>query len=267
MTRLKAFFITFTLTFSIMLICFVVLYWSVQYSSPQPAGETQQGVPILSITPEDTKTVLTVIDFDKTDFYFLIQFNAIQNKINVVSVPGGCYLSSAQRTLAESMDYAGVRQCVQDLSRQFDIAIDYYLVTDGEGAVALTDSFGAADMQQTEIPQPIQQYIAENSRYIDVNTLVAAVEKSYALLNNDTGIKFLNTAITEIIKANIDKLKDDLPQNIKDNYSLFNTDIGTQGLDRLKRIVKILGSAEIEFGNAVVTDADGAQKDIDSLMK
>lgn len=266
MTRLKAFMITFTLTFSIMLICFVGLYWFVQYSQPQAAGEAQHNVPILSLTPDDTKTTLVVLDCDEAQFYFLLQLNAIQQKVNLVSVPSSLYMSLPQRTLGQSMDYAGVRQCVQDLSQQFDITVDYFLVGDAAVFGTLLDSFAEIDTEDIELPKSVEQYLLKGNRYVDVNTLLTAIAVSPALLDNGVGIGFLNMTGCTLLKNNLQKLEKDVPQAIKDNYSLLNTDIGTRELDGLVRIVRLLGNAPVQYG-ALVPDAENAQTQVEEILK
>ena len=60
MKRTQAFFVSFTITFCIMIMSFMAVYWFAGWSSDKAAGKSQQGVPILSLTPEDTKTALLV---------------------------------------------------------------------------------------------------------------------------------------------------------------------------------------------------------------
>ncbi|MBE6887969.1 MAG: hypothetical protein E7484_06100 [Ruminococcaceae bacterium] len=267
MKQFKTFMITFTVAFCIMLMAYTGLYWFMQYSSPQAVGEAQQGVPVLSLTPDDTKTVLAVMDGSDARFYFLVQLNAIQGTVNVVSVPGSFYLSVPQRTLNESMDYAGVRQCVQDLSRQFDIAVDYYLVGDETALGNLAETFAPLDTESVTLPQSVKQYLLKGSRYVDVNTLAAAVAFSPSLLDNGVGIDFMNTVADKLLQDNLHKLKDDVPQNIKDNFAQLDTDLGTQQLEQLKRIVRLLEKGAVQHGRLVLTQTDTAQAEIDRILK
>lgn len=267
MKQFKIFMITFTVAFCIMLMAYTGLYWYMQYSSSRAAGETQQGVPILSLTPEDTKTILAVMDAGEARFYFLVQLNAIQSKVNVVSVPGSFYLPVAQRTLNESMDYAGIRQCVQDLSRQFDIAVDYYLVGDETALGKLAETFSPLDTESITLPQSVKQYLLKGSRYVDVNTIAAAVALSPSLLDNDVGIEFMNTVADKLVQENLHRLEDDVPQSIKENFALLNTDMGTKQLEQMKRIVKLLGKGAVRHDRIVLTQADTAQTEIDRILK
>lgn len=267
MTRLKAFLVTFTVTFSIMLMCFMGLYWYMQYSQPKAAGETQHNVPILSLTPEDTKTTLVVLDCDEAQFYFLLQLNAIQQKVNVISLPSSFYLSQPQRTLGQSMDYAGVRQCVQDLSQQFDITVDYFLAGDETAFGALIDSFDAIDTHSVELPQSIGQYLLKGNRYVDASTLLTAIAASPALLDNGVGIEFLNTLADTLLQNNLQKLENDVPAAIKENYTLLNTNIGTQELNRLVRIVKLLGNAPVQYAALILENGENAQQQVEDMLK
>lgn len=266
MKRTKAFLLSFTITFCVMVISFMAVYWFVGWSGQESVGKNQQGVPILSLTPEDTKTTLMVLDCSDAKFYFLLQLNAIQNRVNLVSVPADFYLSVSQRTLAESMAYAGVRQCVQDLSRQFDISIDYHLVTDLAQLAKLMDGFGQLDTEKVAVPQSIKTYLLKSARYISVATVLDGIAISPSLLDNSIGIEFLNLAGITLLQTNLEKMET-VADNIRENYTAINTDINTQDLDVIKRIIRLLKSTQTEFGRLVVSLETDVQTEIDKLLK
>ena len=266
MKRTKAFMASFTITFCIMLMSFMAVYWYVGWSGEESVGKNQEGVPILSLTPEDTKTALVVLDCSDAKFYFLLQLNAIQNKVNLVSVPADHYLAVSQRTLAESMDYAGVRQCVQDLSRQFDLTIDYYLVTDLVQLAKLMDGFGQLDTEKVDIPQSIKSYLLKSTRFVSVDTILDGIAISPSLLDNSVGIEFLNLAGITLLQTNLEKMET-VADNIKENYTFINTDMNTQDMDGIKRIIRLLKSTKTEFGRLVLTQETDSQTELDKLLK
>ena len=266
MKRTQAFLVSFTITFCIMIISFMAVYWVAGWSADKAAGKNQQGVPILSLTPEDTKTALLVLDGTDAKFYFLIQLNGIQNKVNLVSVPSAYYLSAPQRTLGQSMSYAGVHQCVQDLSGQFDIAIDYYLVADIPQFTKLVEAFGEIDTTQIQIPQSIKTYLLKNVQHISITALMDVVGIDASLLDNGIGIEFLNTVGDLLLKNNLEKLEA-VGDKIKENYTKISTDINTQDIQQLKRIVRLLVDSQVEFAHLVLREEADAQEQMNILFK
>ena len=266
MKRTQAFLVSFTITFCIMIISFMAVYWVAGRQADKAAGKNQQGVPILSLTPEDTKTLLLVLDDSDAKFYFLLQLNGIQNKVNLVSVPASYYLSLPQRTLAQSMDYAGVRQCVQDLSEQFGIAVDYYLVADITQFTKLVEVFGEIDTSKIQIPQSVKTYLLKNVQYISPKALMDVVGVSPSLLDNGIGIEFLNTVGDFLLQHNLEKLEA-VGDKIKENYTKISTDINTRDIQQLKRIVRLLKGSQVEFAHIVLQDEADAQQQINTLFK
>lgn len=268
MKQMKAFFITFFVSFSVMLCCYMALYWIVGYSSSKAAGDNAGGVPLLTPDYNDSKTTLVVMRCDGGDFYFLLKLNALQNKVSLVSVPSDFYLSLPGRTLGESMEYAGVMQCVQDLSQQFDITIDYHLLCDKSSMENLLASFSGLEIAQLEgIPQSVKEYLLKGSEYMDTTALLGAVDMAAAVLNNPTGLEFLNLAGFNLIKNNMANLCDYALEDIKTAFTNITTNIGTKDIDRLRRICNFLLDKTVEFERAVLTDEESAAEQIDRIFK
>ena len=267
MRQFRAFAATFIISFSVMLCGFMAMYWVVQYTSPRAAGENQQGVPVLTPDYNDSKTTLLVLDCEKADFFFLLKLNALQNRVSLVSVPSAFYLSSAQRTLAESMEYAGIMQCVQDISGQFGINVDYHLLCDRNSLIELTDSFSGLDTAGMELPQSVKGYLLKGSEYADTSALISAVDMAAAVLDSPVGIEFLNLAGLEMIRGNMQNICDYAIGDIKENFSGISTNIGTQEMDRLKRITGFLLNDSTEFDRLVLGDEGTAQVEIDRVLK
>ncbi len=268
MKQTKVFFATFFISFSIMLCCFTALYWIIGYSSPQSVAENQTGVPILTPDYNDTKTTLIVMDTESADFFFLLKLNALQNKVSLVSVPSSFYLSASQRTMGESMNYAGIMQCVQDISRQFDISVDYHLMCDKTTIDKIMSSFSGLSTENLNgIPQSVSSYLLKGSSYIDTTTLVNAVDMSAAVLDNPLGIEFLNLAALTLIENNMQNIYDYALSDTKENSSRMTTNISTQDIDRLRRIVNFLLQNQVQFDRLVLTEPVSAQEEIDKVLK
>lgn len=260
MKRIQAFFVTFVITFCVMLCMFAGLYWFV--SSDVRAAETkQEKVPKTEVQPEDSKTTLCVLESGGQQFFFLIKLNAIQNKVSVVSIPSYFYLDKAERTLGESMDYAGVRQCVQDLSEQFDLKISYHMVCNTVLASKIMGSFTELELGGISIPEKAAEYLKGDRA--DINSIVGAVELAAAGLNNPEGIEFLNISLYSLIKNNMVNLKEYVPDEIKGNFSQLNTNLGTQELDKLEKIAGYLCNENVEYSRLVVNEGENAQIQLD----
>ena len=268
MKQTKTFFATFFIAFSIMLCGFAALYWIIDYTAPQTVGENKNDIPILTPDYNDSKTALIVMDTDSADFFFLLKLNALQNKVSLVSVPSSFYLSSAGRTMGESMEYAGIMQCVQDICAEFDITVNYHILCDKTAMDSLLSSFSGFSADSfPDMPQSIKNFLLKGSEYIDTTTLVNAVDMSAAVLDNLLGIEFLNAAGLQLIKSNMQNICDYTLGDIKDNFSNLTTNIGTQDIDRLKRITSFLIHDNTEFDRLVLTDSETARAEIDRILK
>ncbi|MEG1050352.1 MAG: hypothetical protein RSE24_07420, partial [Oscillospiraceae bacterium] len=248
MTGKRVFFLSFFLTFFVMVCTFMGLYWVLDITPRETAGARQMGVPILKPETDDSKTLLLCAKADSTQFFFLIKLNAIQNKVSVVSIPRSFELSKAQRTLQESLDYAGMLQCVYDLKQQFDIAVDYHLLCDYENLGSITQSFCGfhAGELGSSLPPQVQELLLKTNDYIDANLITNLLKLSAESLDNELGIDFLNKSACCILKYNIANLKDYGIAGIKENFSYLTTNLNVQSLDKLYRILSLLAEKEVQ---------------------
>ncbi|MBR6519158.1 MAG: hypothetical protein IKT63_05750 [Oscillospiraceae bacterium] len=268
MKQAKAFFVTFFITTSLMVCGFTALYWITAYSAPQSAAENKTSVPLLTPDYNDTKTALIVVEADSTPFFFLLKLNALQKKVSLVSIPSSFPLAASQRTMAESMSYAGIMQCVQDISEEFDISVDYHLLCDKTALERIVSSFGSLNIKNIDgIPASVKNYLLKGSDYIDTAALVNAVYMSAAVLDNAVGLEFLNLAAMALIKANMQNICDYALGDLTENSSYLTTNINTREADRLRRIITFLLSADVQFDRLVLCDAATAQQEIDRILK
>lgn len=268
MRQLKAFATTFIISFSVMLCGFMAMYWISVYDAPQATGENKTGVPVLTPDYNDSKTTLVILDADSADFFFLIKLNALQNKVNVVSLPSSLHLSSAGRTLGESMAYAGAMQCVQDISENFDISVDYHLVCGLDSIEKITAGFAPFDVSSVDgIPQSVSSYILNGRNTTGIAALSAAVYSHASVLDNLVGITFLNMAAEKLIRDNMESIYATSIDSIKENFSRLSTNMNTEDLDRLKRIMAFLLADNVQFDRIVLSDAATAQQDINRILK
>lgn len=265
MGRVKAFFVTFGISLCVVFAGYMALYWQVK-TGLQQADTPQQGIAALRVETEDSKTCLLVLDFDEARFFTLVKLNAIQGKVNVVGIPASFYLDTAQRTLAQSMDYAGVMQCVQDISRQFDVAVDCFMVCDSEAIGTLTKDFAPVEMDGIDVPRPLQRYLPQQGS-MDGASVFGAVDYCSGQLEEAAANEFVNGVLYRLVRDNLQAMYSSFPQAVKDNFSAINTDMGTTQLARLKRIAALLSGVDVSCDRLVLGDAAAAQAQIDRVLK
>ena len=209
----KTFFITFLTSVLIVFICFVALYWIIT-PSQQYTGTQQDNIPMANAGSQDNKTTLFSLQDDNIHMFFIIKLNAVDKEISVTAVPSDYYISHSNRTLQDSYNYAGIMQCVEDLSRQLDIVTDYHLVLDSKTYSLLSDKL-----------------TAENSF-----PLFASLSPSEAAVY-----------ITEFIRNNISEIQAMLLPQIPAELSYMHTNIGKPETARIDRILTLLQRSEISY--------------------
>lgn len=266
MEKLKAFFAAFTAALCIMLFCYGGLYWRYSSKWEKQAGGEKHNVPILTAMADDSKNILMIYRAQKADFYFLLQFNAIQDRINVLSLPQNIYMEKVQRTLGESMEYAGVLQCVQDLSAQYELAVDYYLVCGTQQLLQLTQGFEAVKTEGMEIPHYVENYLLKGSDRAEAAALVEAVDICSDVLCCPVGLEFVNLAGYTLLKDNLAAAKSHSLLSIRDDFSALSTNIGTVEAEKLKRILNLLLRSQPQFNRGVAAQ-ETAQQTVDGMFK
>ena len=265
MGKTKAFLYTFGISFSITLICYGILYWTIP---PKSVDKNQQNVPILTAQAQDSKTSLIVLNNKDSNFFFLLKLNGIQKKVGLISIPPDFYITNSGRTMEESFEYAGIMQCVQDLSNEFDLNIHYHILCTEENLSNIISSFSGVyiDKISNFLPPSINNLIFKGTDYMDIATFTSTVSKLGVYLDNNIGIEFLNNIGIYLIKNNMDNIGAYVIDDIKKNFSHLNTNISTEDFERLKRIMSLLNNSQVEFSN-VVLNQNTANEDITRLFK
>lgn len=218
MQSVKIFFITFLSSVCVVLFSFGILYWSVSATDSYTATN-QNSIPLAVADSSDNKTTLVFADNGENSVFLLIKLNAVDKKVSVTAVPAD-FSAAAGRTLAESFEYAGIMQCVEDLSVSSDIAIDYHIVLNSEDIQNLSSSF--ADINLPHI------LASDNPGYL-AQTAASVIE------NNLTNIQ--NYTLAYIPK----------------NFSYLSTNIGKTEAAKLNRILNLLQRSRAEYTSAVIS--------------
>ncbi|MEG3029234.1 MAG: hypothetical protein RR827_02400 [Oscillospiraceae bacterium] len=269
MTGKRVFFLSFFLTFFVMLCSFIGLYWVLDITPRETVGTQQKGVPILKAGIDDSKTLLLCAKNESTEFFFLIKFNALQNKVSVVSMPRTFRLSLADRTLSQSLEYAGMLQCVYDLKQQFDIAVDYHLLCDYEKLGSIIGSFCGFHAGELggSIPPAAQELLFKSNDYIDATIIIDSLKYASQDLDNPLGLDFLNKSACSLLKYNLANLKDYGIDSVKENFSHLTTNFNVQSLNKMHRILSLLLENSVTFDCLVLSDEKTAQDQLHSVLK
>ena len=229
MSRLQAFFVTFAVTFGIMLCMFGGLYHIVR-TETRAAETKQQGIAVEQLQPKESKTLLWVNRGEGGDTFFVIKLNAIQNKVTVVALGEDFYMDKRQRTLGQAMAYAGVRQCVQDLSEHFDIKISWHLVCDGKTAA---DMLGFMENSSAEIRGE-----GETGGEAHIAAKTAELLKMLDIPVGNTD--FYAQTVCGLIKANMPQICSNMKTEIRNRYTDISTDLNTADVSQLEKIAQSL---------------------------
>ena len=264
----KIFFISFVASFLLMLAAYLALYWTMDIT-PHEINAKKSGIPIQKAGIDDSKTVLLCIQADKTEFFFLLKFNALQNKVNISCLSSQLMLKKADRTIDASYKYAGIMQCVYDIKNEYDIAVDYYAVCSEDTMAKIIASFKGFDVREVsdKLPQPIKSLLTKGAEHLDANSLVNIIKGTGGLLDNNTGLTFLNECAYLLVKYNLENIAKYGLKDFKDNFSSINTNINAQALDKLNGIIELLLRNEVVYERDVITDSQIAGEQLDKLLK
>ncbi len=233
----------------------------------QQAGTAQEGVPMGRPGVEDSKTILLCVD-GQYPYFFLFKFNAIENRTGIAVFSPSYKIN--QNTLEENFKKAGAMQCVLDMESAYDINIDYYLQCDWSQLAILVegmDDIGISAIGEN-LPHSIQSFILKGADKLDGKSLVNAAQKAAGFMDNEIGLAFLTHSRRALVENNLEKLPQTAGKTMKENYSSMITNINTQRLNRLDRILNFLAAAYVEYDCAVIVkDEPDAQAKVDSVIQ
>lgn len=231
MRNFSVFLKTFLACLTIVFLSYAALLWWI-LPLDSPADAEKGDVPIISPSASDVLSSLVVLEMQKSRFYFLIKADGINNTVSVTAIPGDYYFEHSQRTMEQSYGYAGIMQCVQDLEILLESKNICHLLLTPESAGRLSSSFVGvsaanftdimpyADSAGLVLPQQLLDIVGQNSDYF----------------STPEGLNRLNSAVAELISANIVNIQNYTLPQINRDFSYLTTNIGTFQLDTLNRI-------------------------------
>lgn len=219
MKAIKTFLITFMSSVCVVFISFAALYWLIT-PSQQPAGTNQNNIPITGATGSDVGNALVFLQKDSDGIFLLLKLDAINSKVSATAISPDYYIPHCSRTVMQSFEYAGIMQCVQDLSQHLETDISWHLVLDKESLPLLAASF-----------------IAE------ADAAFSADAESIAALAAD------------VIKINMSEIQSVLLPSIPKNFSWLHTNIGKTEAAHISRILTLLMQNSPKFTHSVLSSS------------
>lgn len=265
MNSRKTFFYSFLLSVFAAMGVFALVY--ITMSSSLETDTPQQGVPMGRPGIEDSKTILLCIE-DDCPYFLLMKFNAIENRVGIAAISQGFEISGI--SLGKRLESAGAMQCLMDLEAEYGIAIDYYLQCPWQQLSALVEDMDdiGIDSLGENLPQSIRNYLLKGADKLDGKSLVNAAEKAAGFMDNEIGLAFIVCSRKALIENNMEKLASCAGGEMKKNYSDYVTNINTQELKRMDRIINFLSAAHVTFDCAVIVKGDSqSHEKINSIIQ
>lgn len=266
----KAFFATFFVTLSIMLACYGLLYLAIGGRTTE-TDNVQKGVPMMTPGPDDSRTVFVAVGDDESRFFFIVKFNGLQSKVSVVSVSPSYVYPGTGRTLIQSMEKAGVMQCVLDTKEEFGVNIDYYINCSWNGMRTLLKDFTEFGIEELgkDLPPVLKSFLLKEAEKLDADSLINAVERRDNFIDNEIGLAFINECAYLLLKYNGENLYEYAGQQLKANYNSIDTNINTEALKEFERILNFINPNVTEYLREIIIsqETDGRTKVKNALLE
>lgn len=265
MNSRKTFFYSFLLSSLVAMGVFGLVYLTM--SSSLETDTPQRGVPMGRPGIEDSKTILLCIE-DDCPYFLLMKFNAIENRVGIAAISQGFEISAS--SLGQSLKSAGAMQCLMDIESEYGIAIDYYLQCPWQQLSPLVKDMEdiGIDSLGENLPYSIRNYLLKGADRLDGKSLVNAAEKAAGFMDNEIGLAFLVFSRKALIENNMEKLSSCRGSEMKKNYSDYVTNINSNELKRMDRIINFLSAAHVTYDCAVIVKGDSqSHEKINSIIQ
>ncbi len=234
----KIFFKTFFITLAIMMACYGILYIAIDNDSYR-ADSPKTDVPVNKPTHKDSATVLISRGDNKRQFFFIIKFNGYQNNVSIITISPSYILPSKNTSLSQSIEKAGVMQCVLDIKEEFGINVDYYINCNWDGMRKLLENFTEFGIEELagNLPPVIKGFLLANADMLDRDSMINAVEKAGVFLDNELGLGFINEGIYRLLKFNGENIHKYISRQLKSGYSSVQTNINSRDMKTFERVL------------------------------
>ncbi len=223
-------------------------------NTTQEINVNQEGVAILTPDVDDSKNILIVLEGYENRFFYILNLNAIQNKVSLVSVHDDFLLKESGNTIDENFQKAGIMQSSFDLSKDFGITIDHYLKLDYDTIIELSKDFNDVNIKSISdgMPAELQALLLKSAEEIDINSIINLIMKGENILSTKEGTAFFNELLFFLLRDNIFDIDDEFIKSFKENFSYIQTDINTVAIEKLSKIHSFFSLEETVFLRDVI---------------
>lgn len=257
----KVFLLTFGLTLGVMMACFALVYFAGGFGGGGKAevNRPQKGISMQTPGVEDSKTMLLALGSEDSPFFFILKFNALQNKVGIMAISPS--FKARDNPLQDTLKRTGAMQCLLDLKEELGINIDYYLRVSWSGAAYLAKGLAPVDLQLQELglPPALEGFVLKRAQSLDADSLANAVAKAAPVLDNPLGLAFLNEYLYALISTNLESLPSVCGARVKADYAALDTNIDTAALTRYGIIVNFLSARDVDYPRRVIYSSDSGE--------
>lgn len=194
-TFLQSFLISFLIFGSIFAIAYLVII-----KSDTPANTSNSDIPIEDDYVPDEKDDMTVLLVGcvqqnlSPQFYMLLKFDAVENQVDILSIPKetNVTVNVKTKTLAGHYEFGGMQNSVKAAANLLLIDVDKYIRMDQAGIKEMVDYFGGI---QFDLPNAVQ---TESYTLKAGEQLLDGIRVAELMLKGDTELnaKLMATYIT-----------------------------------------------------------------------
>lgn len=253
MLKKRAFWISFFVSLAVMCPLYLAMlaYVNVAQTRAQAqlAETPQSGVWIAQPLIKDRKTVLVMTGTNgaqSPETFVLVHFDALENRINALSLPGCTVVRSANgvQTLAQAVAEAGPSQGVAVLADTLGVAVDDYLFTTPSALWQAMESFGTIPLKLSQyVPQNAMEQLRLSVEGIETQRVTARVLAQVladASLLPDVKHTLRAVGYAEFLRVGVTKLEQTLPGFVRRSSANIATDITATELYDYERTLRFL---------------------------
>lgn len=257
MSNRRAFWLGLGISLAVLL-PFYFLVAAFSLSRVSPTDNPKSGVPILQPTLDDRKTLLVMTGEEQPENFVLLRFDAMENLIACVEVPGQTVVLSGGKpqTLLQAVEQAGPAQAAATLRETLSIVIDDYVYCKPQELAEMAEPLGTTQLS-------LFQYLSSSaleSMHLNVEgvkqttvTTQMMMEALQAEPQTWMAQHVLRAqAYVSFLRAGISEISDILPDAMRKAAGSYSTNLTAIEIYDYERILQFLQTKEPSFAACVL---------------
>ena len=257
MSNRRAFWLGLGISLAVLL-PFYFLVAAFSLSRVSPTDNPKSGVPILQPTLDDRKTLLVMTGEQQPEHFVLLRFDAMENLIACVEVPGETVVLSGgnPQTLLQAVEQAGPAQAAATLRETLSITIDDYIYCKAQELAEMAEPLGTTQLS-------LSQYLSADA----LNALHLNVEGvQQTTITTDMMMQALQTepqtwmsghvmraqAYVAFLRAGTGELAEVLPDAMRKAVGSYSTNLTAMEIYDYERILQFLQTKDPSFAACVL---------------